>query len=267
MPIKIEYAPVGALLGLAQAAGVGQRQQRGAELDLAFVGMSLAAQARNAQIAAGIQAQDQAFALQTAAAARMARTPTRVQPTDSVLGRMQWRESQQEFRQEQEQKVQLEQLQKMFEAGDITERQRRQAEMGIEKGDMALVRRTLFPKEPKFDKELSTVAVVRYTEKRTQRHIEREIAKEERKLKIDPYADAVKEKARVDAAEKKIAQLEIALKASWAREDAALGLRAAPVQIKQITSAEEDALMDKYLAETKGDVEAAKRLLAERSGQ
>ena len=267
MPIKIDYAPIGSLLGLAQAAGVGERRRRDEATDLAFIDMSLMAQSRNAQIAARIQAQDQAHDLQRAAAARIARTSTRVQPTDSVLGRMQWQEEQRESRREREQGVQLEQLQKMLEVGDVTEKQYRQAKLGIESGDEALVRKTLFPKEPKLEKEPSTAAAVKHVEKRNQRRIERLIVAEERKLKTDPYGDPTKEKVRVDAAEREITKLEAALKASYAREDAALGLGTTPVQIKQITSAEEDALMDRYLAETNGDIEAAKRLLAERSGR
>jgi len=155
----------------------------------------------------------------------------------------------------------------MLEVGDVTEKQYRQAKLGIESGDEALVRKTLFPKEPKLEKEPSTAAAVKHVEKRNQRRIERLIVAEERKLKTDPYGDPTKEKVRVDAAEREITKLEAALKASYAREDAALGLGTTPVQIKQITSAEEDALMDRYLAETNGDIEAAKRLLAERSGR
>lgn len=264
MPIRIDYAPVGALLGLAQAAGAGERRRRGEMADIAFIEMSLAAQSRNAQIAARIQAQDQAHDLQRAAAARIARTSTRVRPTDSVLGRMQWQEGQRELRREQEQGVQLEQLQEMLEVGDVTEKQYRQAKLGIESGDEALVRKTLFPKEVK---EPSTAAAVIHVEKRTQRSIEREIAKEERKLKIDPYGDPVKEKVRADAAGKKIAQLDIKLKESYAREDAARGLKTAPVQIKQITPAEVESTADAFLAEAGGDTEIAKRLYAERSGQ
>ena len=261
MPIKIDYSPVGPLLGLAYAAGEGERRRRGEATDLAFVQMSLAAQARNAQIAAQIQAQDQAFALQQAAAARMAGTPTRVQPSDSVLGRMQWQGEQRGLQREE----QLRQLDEMLASGDITQKQFRQAELGIKTNNEALVREALVPK---VKPPLAATTAVKHIEQRNQRRIERQLAVEERKSKLDPYADPEQEKVRVDLAQKRIKELEAELQASYQREDVVFGL--GPHQIaprKQLTSAEERAIADMYLAEAGGDVEVAKRLYAERRGQ
>ncbi len=97
MPIRISHTPVGALLGLAQAAGERQRQEQGAAADLAFTQMAMQTATRNAEIAARMQAQDRAFDLQEAAAERRERTMTARQQVrspigDSVLTRMQWKE-------------------------------------------------------------------------------------------------------------------------------------------------------------------------------
>ena len=262
MPITLRYGAPGTLLGLARATGVGQRQQREAELDLAFIDSSLTAQARNARIAAQVQAQDQAFALQTAAATRIARTPTRVAAPDAVLGRMQW----QAGREELQQQTQIEQLNRMLAAEEINQAQYERAKLGIMAGIPGLVRGVTPPKPTKPGGKITDPAVkaVMHIEKRTQRHLERQIAIERRKLEIDPYADPTQERIRVDVALKKVEDLEEKLQASYQREDIALGVKPA---LRQVTSAEQDALMDVYLAETKGDIEAAKRLMAEREGQ
>jgi len=96
MPIQISHSPVGTLMNLARSAGEGQQRREGAAHDLAFTQMALQAQTQNAQIAATMQRNDQAFQLQRAAMERQARTPTRagagrgplVQEFDRTLGRM-----------------------------------------------------------------------------------------------------------------------------------------------------------------------------------
>lgn len=175
MPITVKYAPVGALLGLAQAAGIGERQQRGEVADLAFIQMSLSAQARNAEIAARMQAQDQAFALQTAAATRIARTPTRVQPTDAVLGRMQWQTGQRELQQQ----TQIDQLNMMRAGGQIDQAQYERAKLGLMTGNEALVRGALLPKKPVTKPLVSFAQEKSYFDDRWKRQldpIQREIA-------------------------------------------------------------------------------------------
>lgn len=260
MPITVRYGAPGTLLGLARAAGEGVRRQREAELDLAFIDLGLTAQARNARIAAQIQAQDQAFALQTAAATRIARTPTRAAAPDAVLGRMQWREGREELQQQ----TQMEQLDKMLVAEEINQAQYERAKLGVMAGVPSLIRGAVTPPKPKPKVTDPAVKAVMHIEKRTQRHLERQIAIERRKLEIDPYADPTQERVRVDAALKRVGDLEEKLQASYQREDVALGVKPA---LRQVTSVEQDALMDIYLAETKGDIEAAKRLMAEREGQ
>ena len=112
-------------------------------------------------------------------------------------------------------------------------------------------------------KQKAEVMAVQRVEKRNQRDIERRLDKEQRKLKVDPYADPAREKIRTDRAEKEIKALEDKLKASYKREDEALGV-AVP---RRMTPAEENAYMDALLVETRGDVPAAMRLMAERGGR
>ena len=97
MPIRISHTPVGALLGLAQAAGERQRSEQSAAADIAFTQMAMQTATRNAEIASRMQAQDRAFDLQTAAAERRERTmiaqrQVRSPIGDSVLERMKWKE-------------------------------------------------------------------------------------------------------------------------------------------------------------------------------
>ena len=120
-------------------------------------------------------------------------------------------------------------------------------------------------KAQRISKEQQTkIAAVKRIEGRNQRRIEQQLAIEEQRLKVDPYADPAKEKIRVDKVSERITKLKTDLKASYAREDAVLGRAGIP---KQMTPNEENALMDAYLAETKGDVQAAMRLMAEREGR
>lgn len=95
MAIQLQYGPASDLMNLARLAGEEAGAERREAGDLAFTSMILQTQARNADIAARLQAQDRAFAMQTAAANRMARTPTsataaRGPVADSVLARMKW---------------------------------------------------------------------------------------------------------------------------------------------------------------------------------
>lgn len=85
MPIRIDYSPVGTLLNLARSAGEAQGARESAAKDLAFTQMAMQAQTQNAQIAASMRRNDQAFQLQQAAQARQSRTPTRAQPVASPL--------------------------------------------------------------------------------------------------------------------------------------------------------------------------------------
>ena len=104
-------------------------------------------------------------------------------------------------------------------------------------------------------------AAVQQVEKRNQRRIEREIASQERRLRVDPYGDTAGEKARVDKASERIRELEKDLDASFDREDAALTGRVAG---SRRLPSEENAIIDALLLETGGDVDAAKRLAEQR---
>jgi len=281
MPIRIDYSPVRELTALAQAAGAGVARQRQAAGDIAYTQMILGQQARNAEIAARLQASDRAFALQQAAASRQVRTPTRAPtmpgPIVSEMVRAQREESQ------------MEQLDRMRDSGQLNEAEYQRSKINLMAG-REIVKPTPTPKVPT---KLSVAArAIKHTEKRNQRRIERQLTAEERKLRVDPYAEPGPEKIRVEKAEKKIIELEAALQASYQREDTALGVGIQPQAtgaargpsvpeekldvlerpsavsiLKRLTSAEEDALMDMYIAETKGDIEAAKRLWAERTGR
>ncbi len=101
-------------------------------------------------------------------------------------------------------------------------------------------------------------------EGRNQRTIENELRPLRGRLKIDVWADPDKETARTNKVRTRIAELERELKASFARQDAALGLTPGT---RGMTPEEENAAMDAVLAETGGDVEAAMRLWNERSIQ
>lgn len=119
MPIRLDYTPVVDLLGLAKAAGMGAGAERREAGDLAFTGMILQQQARYADIAGRLQAQDRAFSLQEAAVSRIAGTPTaagaRPAVTDNVLARMQYTQG----IREQQQQGQLTQLERMRDMGEI----------------------------------------------------------------------------------------------------------------------------------------------------
>ena len=104
-------------------------------------------------------------------------------------------------------------------------------------------------------------AAVQQVEKRNQRRIEREIASQKRRLRVDPYGDTAGEKARVDKASERIRELEKDLDASFDREDAALTGRVAG---SRRLPSEENAIIDALLLETGGDVDAAKRLAEQR---
>lgn len=113
-------------------------------------------------------------------------------------------------------------------------------------------------------KQQAKIVAVQRIEKRNQRQIERKIAVEERQLRLDPYADPTKENTRINAVKKRIEKLEGDLKASYRREDEALGV--AP-GVRQITSDEEDARYDDLIMETGGDPAAIRQLYQERYGE
>lgn len=258
MPIRIDYTPTPALLNLARAAGEAERRQRTGAEDIAFTQMILGTQAQYAQIGLSAQARDRAFDLQQAeAAARIARTPmTRAglrSPVAEHIARKKYDVAQEEVQQKQV----VEQLEAMHLQGIISKAELERGRLGAMGGRPALYQ-DIFKKG-----KSPIIEATKRIEKRNQRHIERQITVEERQLKIDPYVDPTQENIRVEKVKVKIKGLEDQLKASYQREDAALGMGT----IRQPTSTEENALMDKLLAETGGDVAAAKRLWTERGGE
>ena len=112
-------------------------------------------------------------------------------------------------------------------------------------------------------KQKTKIDAIKRVEKRNQQRIERQLVAEERKLKIDPYVDPTKETIRIEEVQTKIDGLEDELKESYRREDEALGI----TMPRQMTPGEENAYIDALLAETGGDIEAAKRLAIERGSQ
>lgn len=282
MSIRIDYGPIRELVGLAQAAGVGAARRQQEAGDIAFMQMVTGVQAQYAETAARLQASDRAFALQRAAMSRAARTltPSARTPSGPIVSEMIRASRQQQ---------QLEQLQSTYAAGGMSAADLERAKLEIMAG-----REVVAPtRAPKPVTRLSVaVQAVKHTERRNQRRIERQLTAEERKLREDPYADPKPQEIRIKKAGQKIAELEAALQASYQREDTALGVGIQPqatgaargpsipgdkldvikrpgvVSIpRRLTSAEEDALMDAYIAETKGDLKASMRLMAEREGQ
>lgn len=107
-------------------------------------------------------------------------------------------------------------------------------------------------------KREAEIAAVKRIEKRNQRRIERQIAVEERQLKIDPYADPITEQVRVGKVRERIEKLEADLKASFAREDIILG--GTPVS-RRMTLSEATARTDEAIAEAIGDPQRIRRIL------
>lgn len=274
MPIRIEHGPVGDLLALAQAAGAGAARQRQEAGDLAYTQMVMEQQARYAETAARLQASDRAFALQRAALERKARTPTKAAAISGPIAS--------EMIRAQRQQAQLEQLETVYAVGGMSAADLERAKLEIMAG-REVVAPTKVLKAP-VTKLSATAKAIRSAERRNQRSIQRKIVAEERKLEIDPYADPEPQRIRAEEAKAKLVKYEAELETSYQREDIATGAArgpsipgeklspsierpgAAPIS-KRLTSAEEDAIMDMYIAETKGDIEAAKRLWAERTGR
>ena len=116
MAIKVQYGDVGDLAGLAQAAGAGAARQRREAGDLAFTQMILSTQSRNAEVAARIRAQGEAFALQRAAADRRAGTPTsRIGTSGPIVSEVIRAKRQQD---------QFAQIDSMWESGQINSEER-----------------------------------------------------------------------------------------------------------------------------------------------
>jgi len=113
MAIRVEYAPAGALLSLAQQLGEKRGDQARAARGLAILDYAMKRQEEQRRA----RAQEQAFALQSAVAARAARTPTaRTETkTSGAFDRMLMEAAQKKESQEQ----QLEQLTRMREQGVI----------------------------------------------------------------------------------------------------------------------------------------------------
>lgn len=150
MPIRVDYSPVPALLGLAKAAGEQVAQEKSAQLDIAFTNMAMQTATRNAEIAARIQAQDQAHELQQAALLARTRTTTPRQRVtspigDSVLARMQYTD----FRNQQSQNAQLRQLDSMRVSGVLTGAEYETAKLGVMGDNEPLVRSAVQPEKPR----------------------------------------------------------------------------------------------------------------------
>jgi len=258
MPIRIDYTPVPALLSLARAAGEAERRQRTEAGDIAFTQMVLGAQVQYTRMGLEAQARDRAFALQQAeATARIARTSMaraelRAPVADHVLARKRFDVEQRGMQREQ----------------IISQAEDMQQQGLISKADLERIKLGTMADYPSLYRDISArpeVSAVKRIEKRTQDDIRRRITREERKLKVDPYADPSEQKLRIEMARNEVSKLEKELKASYAREDVAL-LGTTPTK-PQMTVAQENALMDAYLAETKGDVQAAIQLMTEREGR
>lgn len=105
------------------------------------------------------------------------------------------------------------------------------------------------------------IDMIKRTEGRNQKRTERKIAVKQRELKRNPYADPDKEDPRIEKVKSEIEKLEEELSASYAREDAVLG------GARQSTTREDTDLVAQLIAETGGDIEAAKRLYELRGGK
>ena len=142
MAITVRHTPVGALgqlaLSVGQSAGKSVRAQRG----LALLQHALAVRQQQARE----RAQEQAFALQSAVAGRIRRTPTsqREATKDTAFDRMLFREAQGK----QAQEKQLEQLNRMNEQGAIDPATFEQNKLRIMGGQAVSFPRTTEPTVP-----------------------------------------------------------------------------------------------------------------------
>lgn len=131
MPITIDYSPVGALGAAAAMAGraAGQREQFAQGIQLADLDLRRQ------------QAQDKAFALQTAIAQRKTAEGTRTPAADHIAEHLALT---QQARQD-DQKRTMDQLDSLLQAGHITEKQHQQAKMGVLSGSKELIDRAIIP--------------------------------------------------------------------------------------------------------------------------
>lgn len=113
MAIKVDYSPVGTLLELAKTAGQGAGKRVRSDRAMRALSFALALKREQDQK----RAQDRAFALQSAMASRIARTPTTTQrpQTGSAFDRMILQAAQAKQAQEE----QMQQLDRMKESGVI----------------------------------------------------------------------------------------------------------------------------------------------------
>jgi len=146
MPIRISHAPVGAALSLARIAGEGAGFQQAFSQDTHLLGLALQQQ----RMADERQAGERAFALQSAMADRISRTPTAASrrgvdtPLDRMLLKRQLGKEERAARDQ----AQMDQLDQLRASGGLSAAAYERAKLGVMARNEGLVRAALAGAKP-----------------------------------------------------------------------------------------------------------------------